>query len=201
MAESHSECSICTSPNRHELEARWVMTKVAFDMGILKVHPLTMVLDLVGAHVRYHCDREHFRSIVKQARDSVEMAEASAMLNVMYSLAGFYEAPSPKRNWPPPVSERPRGEQKKVSMTYFIQDCGSGDIKIGRSVDVPSRLSTLQGASSTELKLLLALPESELSELDAHKRFASDRIRREWFRASDKLLAFIESNSEVRDCG
>ena len=76
---------------------------------------------------------------------------------------------------------------------YFIREGRDGPIKIGYSVDVAVRLSTLQSSSSRTLVLLGVVPGGAERERQLHDRFAGERIRGEWFEASVALLQFIEA--------
>jgi hypothetical protein len=70
--------------------------------------------------------------------------------------------------------------------TYFVQ-AASGPIKIGKSKDLRLRL---MGLCWHEPIRLLGFLEGD-HERPVHDRFASLRIRGEWFRPDKKLLAFI----------
>lgn len=67
---------------------------------------------------------------------------------------------------------------------YFVQ-CGEagGPIKIGVTQDVDQRLSRLQVGCPIELTLLASIyvDDGEKLEADLHRRFATSRIRGEWF--------------------
>ena len=84
---------------------------------------------------------------------------------------------------------------------YFIQESTAlGAIKIGRSDNVQSRLKALQTAHSSELKLLLEIPDCmpEMEQL-LHARFAESRIRGEWFEATPDLLSVIQKYTNALD--
>lgn len=74
--------------------------------------------------------------------------------------------------------------------TYFIQ--GPEGIKIGKSRSPRGRMADLQQAHATELELLLAVPEKQLREADAHAKFPHLRLSGEWFQPDEELLDFIE---------
>lgn len=75
--------------------------------------------------------------------------------------------------------------------TYFIRDAEG--IKIGRSMSPQARMRDLQAGNGSKMELLLAVPYSQLSEPDAHRKFKHLRTHREWFRPEPELLQFIES--------
>jgi hypothetical protein len=74
---------------------------------------------------------------------------------------------------------------------YFISD--GERVKIGRSVNIESRLNALQTSTAVPLKLLAAIPGGG-RERELHRRFAHLRIRGEWFRLGDDLRQFIEES-------
>lgn len=77
------------------------------------------------------------------------------------------------------------------SYAYFAQAEKTGLVKIGRAVNVQSRLKSLQHGSPDKLKLLGVIPESNMSEEELHKEFSRDRSHGEWFQPSSQLLDFI----------
>lgn len=74
---------------------------------------------------------------------------------------------------------------------YFIRDEISGNIKIGVAIDPKKRLLELQTGASGSLTILHTETGDSRHEMGLHKRFAEDRIRGEWFRPSDALMAYI----------
>lgn len=82
--------------------------------------------------------------------------------------------------------------------TYFIQGVDGGPIKIGRSVDPLSRLSSLQTGSPVVLKMLATVPGELLPEEALHKAFADLRTHGEWFSADPQLLSLIESLPDLK---
>jgi hypothetical protein len=95
--------------------------------------------------------------------------------------------------WPLPKSG-PSG-------VYFIQAESGGPIKIGHSDDPTLRLKSLQTAHPYRLVLLLSVPASTGTEAALHKRFATYRLRGEWFRPVRPLREMIRhwrSTSEGR---
>ena len=76
-------------------------------------------------------------------------------------------------------------------MVYFIQAGLSGPIKIGVANNPKARLHTFQVGHYEELRLLAAIEGAEPEEAALHRRFASLRIRGEWFRPARALLEEI----------
>jgi hypothetical protein len=74
---------------------------------------------------------------------------------------------------------------------YFLQDSASCLVKIGFALDVQSRVATLQTASPARLVLLACMDGDRHTEARLHQRFASARVRGEWFRPVPTLLSFL----------
>ena len=82
-------------------------------------------------------------------------------------------------------------------MIYFVQmDCPNGFIKIGVAVELAQRIDKLQNASPYGLNLVRVLPGGVTEERELHRRFAASHVRREWFRPTDDLVAFIEEAAD-----
>lgn len=73
---------------------------------------------------------------------------------------------------------------------YFVSD---GDrIKIGRTVNVVSRLRGMQTSTANPLTVLATFLTADSVESALHGRFKAARIRGEWYRPVPELLDFIE---------
>jgi len=82
--------------------------------------------------------------------------------------------------------------QPEAGQIYFVR---VGDkIKIGHSVNVHGRVENLRTGSPEPLVLLATIDGPMREEKLLHKRFAHLRVYREWFLATDELLAYIEQN-------
>lgn len=79
-------------------------------------------------------------------------------------------------------------------MIYFVQVGRTGPIKIGFSEKPKRRLITLQVDHFEQLHLLYTFEGSEKNERDLHTRFATSKIRGEWFKP-EAVLEFIKSCS------
>jgi hypothetical protein len=75
---------------------------------------------------------------------------------------------------------------------YVIQRQPDGPIKIGHAQNPARRLQFLQTGSVEPLVLLTSAPGSRDDERALHRRFASCRIRNEWFHPTDDLLALVQ---------
>lgn len=74
---------------------------------------------------------------------------------------------------------------------YFVGG-RDGPVKIGFTVDVASRLSTLQTGSPTPLSVLAVVAGSPADERAYHRRFKGIRLHGEWFKRTTDLLAELE---------
>lgn len=72
-------------------------------------------------------------------------------------------------------------------MIYFLQDSFSGDIKIGTSQDVESRIATLRAANPHPVALLGILQGGHSEEACWHRQFVRFRLGNEWFRGEPGL--------------
>jgi|ERR1035437_479750 hypothetical protein len=79
-----------------------------------------------------------------------------------------------------------------MAYIYFIQEEGTGAVKIGISDNPLSRLANLQHSNSKKLTLLSILSGDILTEKALQKRFIKTQIRGEWFEPSPDLLAYIK---------
>lgn len=73
-------------------------------------------------------------------------------------------------------------------MVYFIQVGDAGLVKIGVSSNPLVRLASLQTSHSDELRLIGTMPGKRSKERELHDRFASLRVRGEWFRPDMCIL-------------
>lgn len=76
---------------------------------------------------------------------------------------------------------------------YFARDRDSGEIKIGTSRSVRKRLVGVAYEKKHPVDPLATMSGDDDVEKIMHRRFASARIRGEWFRPVPELLAYIDS--------
>lgn len=84
---------------------------------------------------------------------------------------------------------------------YFIQCNGpDGPIKIGKAKFIDKRLSELQIGCPYDLALIghVLVDDADLEERRLHGCFARHKIRGEWFRCCDEILAAARALDEVR---
>jgi hypothetical protein len=74
---------------------------------------------------------------------------------------------------------------------YFIQAGDDGPIKIGWALDPTARLKELQVGCPEPLRLLMTIADDGELESQLHRRFASLRLRGEWFRAEQELAGLL----------
>lgn len=86
--------------------------------------------------------------------------------------------------------------KKGPGWVYFIR---SGDaIKIGFTVNVALRLSTLQSGNPNVLELLGAVRGSVEDERRTHEMFSRLHIRGEWFREHPAILEYVAASDRQR---
>jgi hypothetical protein len=92
---------------------------------------------------------------------------------------------SPKRN------HRPRSK----SYIYVVgaADNSGTAVKIGVSTHPEKRLHAFQNAHHVKLKILAKFPGTRKDEIALHQRFATRRIKGEWFQRCPALDEFINS--------
>lgn len=78
---------------------------------------------------------------------------------------------------------------------YFAQRRRRGLIKIGYSRGVTRRLKSKE----IRARLLGSIPGFRKEERETHARFAHLRVRGEWFRPGEDLLAFIHAEAQGHD--
>lgn len=74
---------------------------------------------------------------------------------------------------------------------YFI-GCGAEYVKIGLAFNPKSRIVELQGGCPHKLTLLADQEGSRAVEMYLHEFYKEERVRGEWFTASERLMAYIE---------
>jgi hypothetical protein len=81
---------------------------------------------------------------------------------------------------------------------YFVQSPSGGPIKIGQTIRLSLCLAQLL-AEHGQLVVLAVLDGSYPEENALHRRFASLRVRGEWFQPGADLLDFIRQNGRPWD--
>lgn len=81
--------------------------------------------------------------------------------------------------------------EKDWRRVYFIQSGHDGPVKIGISSRPGKRFEDLQVANPNELRLLGLMFGGRTMEMALHKRFATARLRGEWFSPVPDLMQLI----------
>lgn len=80
-------------------------------------------------------------------------------------------------------------------MIYFLKS-REGFIKIGTSMNVSSRINSLQTSNPTELKVKAILDGSYKTEKGLHELFNHIRYRGEWFKYNDEMRYYLKAIRE-----
>lgn len=90
-------------------------------------------------------------------------------------------------------------KQADVAPPGFVYFVHNGEhVKIGWSKDWKGRLRTLQTSNPAKLKIMLVIVGSRADEGDLHAEFQADRVRGEWYRPTQQIVAFIEAKEAAR---
>jgi len=84
-------------------------------------------------------------------------------------------------------------------MVYFAHHAGVGVIKIGYTINLPSRLDGLRTDYGPMIRVIAVMPGRPFDEYALHTQFASDRATGEWFWPSARLEAFIRRHAAPWD--
>lgn len=91
-----------------------------------------------------------------------------------------------------------RGLDATGPYVYFVE-APVGLIKIGFSKSLRERFKKLQTCSPLPLGMLSLRRGCYADEIELHKRFAGDRVRGEWFSATDEIRACARAENAL-DC-
>lgn len=79
-----------------------------------------------------------------------------------------------------------------MSKVYFIHAQEINAVKIGFSIHPEKRLANMLTSSPCALEILATFDGGPVEEKRLHKMFSKDRIRGEWFTATEKLFSLID---------
>jgi hypothetical protein len=82
---------------------------------------------------------------------------------------------------------------------YFIQEGINGNIKIGVTKSIKSRLITLQTANSEKLRLLGYVVGNKEKESELHRLFIEYRVQGEFFKVNQELIDYINENNLIQE--
>lgn len=80
-----------------------------------------------------------------------------------------------------------------TACVYFIEAKGGDAVKIGKTLDLKSRMLELQVSNHCELEVLAKPNLPQAVEKLLHEFLAEHRIRGEWFKKCDAVMAVIEA--------
>ena len=86
-----------------------------------------------------------------------------------------------------------------VHSVYFALDRDSGEIKIGTSKKVRSRMKNVARETKRSIVVMATVDGDREVEQSLHRRFRHARIRGEWFRPVPELLDYIDSIKPSED--
>lgn len=129
----------------------------------------------------YHHGIEEIRLIAKISQDEFVIDWARQLLQ--------------KHSQQQQIEDEPPESKKKVPQVgyvYFLK--GDDFCKIGRTVDLDSRITTIRPKLpfETELALVIETDDPTALEIALHDRFAAKRANGEWFALTDEDIAWIE---------
>jgi hypothetical protein len=78
------------------------------------------------------------------------------------------------------------------SQVYFLRVKGTDEVKIGYSVRLNKRVGEINVSHSRDLELIATVSGGIDAEGRLHRRFASYRIRGEWYRLEGKLAEYVK---------
>lgn len=129
---------------------------------------------------------------VSQAASINGLAESAGYTAPIVGVDDFRAAPAPTRQR---AEKTPRVEASS-RVTYFVSTNAVPDypIKIGLSTrnGLGLRMYNLQNACPYPLIVLKAVKATTWGEKALHRMFEEDRMEREWFARSPRLMALIE---------
>lgn len=82
---------------------------------------------------------------------------------------------------------------------YFIEAKGGDAVKIGKTLDLKTRIRELQTSNHCELEVLARPNLPQAVEKMLHDFLAEHHIRGEWFKKCDAVLAVIEAAKKGDD--
>jgi hypothetical protein len=87
-------------------------------------------------------------------------------------------------------------EPRPYSFVYIVRAEGDSPIKVGRAVNVPKRIRTLQTGNPRRLVLLRVMPGGVELEAQLHLRLREFRMQGEWF-DGEKVVEFLTFAGEL----
>jgi len=102
--------------------------------------------------------------------------------------------PSPRKFSPEEIDAAVDGSLLSGSVVYFIIRRGMPGVKIGTTTNLSKRLSELQSSTPDYLFVFGTLPGDKVVEKILHKKFATNRIRGEWYEFTPEMKRFVKKH-------
>lgn len=104
------------------------------------------------------------------------------------------------------LKEKERQKENEISKLptsktniYLVLDTKSKKLKIGKSANPKNRLSQLQTANPSELKMLYCIEDVESNlEQELHSLFEAYNVRREWFEYKEEIVEHFKRLSDEK---
>jgi hypothetical protein len=127
-------------------------------------------------------------SYIQMCRDLGNQGRMDVLRALRDCTVSFADAWLRYQEGAPSPTPSPESVRLKPRKLYVVRADPSGNLKIGVTRDVDSRMSQLQ-TSTWEVLTLIACREGPMgAEFMAHEMFAEHRIRGEWFRPHLDIL-------------
>lgn len=94
------------------------------------------------------------------------------------------------------LTAKQAGKTQVPIVTYFVEAEGTDMVKIGGTVDMKARLSSMRCNCPVRLRLLAVC---DLPERIVQGRFRSAHSHGEWFKLTDEIKDFIAANTETEN--
>lgn len=91
-----------------------------------------------------------------------------------------------------------RKEESAIGRVYMITPPHHCVVKIGFATNVSRRLYDLQMATFMDLDVFDSFPGALGDEKHLHRKFATHRIRGEWFKFADEIFEFVDDFEDYR---
>lgn len=85
-----------------------------------------------------------------------------------------------------------RTEYPGQYLTYFVRARGMGDIKIGKTNHVTTRVKAIWTSASRGVDLVACYPADVTHETELHREFEHLRLCGEWFRPGAELMTHLQ---------
>jgi hypothetical protein len=91
-------------------------------------------------------------------------------------------------------------DENKIGQLYFIGSADQDAVKIGFATEVAMRLSSLQTGNPSELTFVASVPCTFGAEQHLHRMLKDHRLRLEWYRRDEFILALMDELQDAAFC-